>query len=71
MAATALRDILGGFADMLPPVPNAGTADALIFWILMCQCALLSHAGLNLTPQNFGAPPGFGANGIAIGDWRR
>ena len=56
---------------MLPPVPNAGTADALIFWILMCQCALLSHAGLNLTPQNFGAPPGFGANGIAIGDWRR
>ena len=54
----------------LPPVPN-GTSDALVFWILMTQCALLSCASLELTPQSFGAPPGFGPQGVAIGDWRR
>lgn len=71
LAATSLRELIGGFAELLPPMPNAGNTDALIFWVLMAQGALLSHAGIQLTPQSFGAPPGFGPSGIAIGDWRR
>ena len=34
-------------------------------WLLQAQCAVCSHAGLHLTPQDFGAPQGFGYNHFA------
>ena len=59
MAATALRDQVGGFADLLPPLPSAGTSDEIVWWLLCTQCELIKYAGLQLTPASFGAPPGF------------
>ena len=58
--ATTLRDKIGGFAQHVPPLPLAGPIDATIMWLLLTQCAVCSYAGFNLTPQSFGAPPGYG-----------
>lgn len=59
--ATALRDKLGGFAKHLPPLPLSGSNDAIVSWLLNAQCAICNYAGHRLTPQSFGAPPGFRA----------
>ena len=67
-AATALRDKIGDFAQLIPPLPAAGTSDAIIWWLLCTQCELIRYSGLQLTPQSFGAPPGF--NGVDPGRGR-
>ena len=63
-----LQESIGGFADMLPPLPSAGSADEMIWWLLCTQCELIKYTGLQLTPSSFGAPPGF--NGISPGKGR-
>jgi hypothetical protein len=57
--AKTLRDSLGGFVELIPPLPPAVSLEAIIFWTLMVQCSILSYAGLQMTPQSFGAPEGF------------
>jgi len=58
--ATTLRDKLGGFANHIPPLKLTGSTDGVILWLLHAQCAVCSYAGFRLTPQSFGAPPGYG-----------
>ena len=57
--ATAFRDKIGAFAQLIPPLPAAGTSDQLTWWLLCTQCELIKYSGCQLTPQQFGAPPGF------------
>ena len=57
--ATAFRDKIGEFVQLIPPLPAAGTSDQLTWWLLCTQCELIKYSGCQLTPQQFGAPPGF------------
>jgi hypothetical protein len=66
--ATNLRDSIGGFADLLPPLPANGSTDDITWWLLCTQCELLRCANLTLSPQSFGAPVGF--NGVNPGRGR-
>ena len=58
--ATTLRDKIGGFASQIPPLPMSGPIEGCVMWLLQTQCAVCSYAGFVLTPQSFGAPPGYG-----------